>query len=221
MRKLKVGDRVLVKSREWYDAESKDKRGYVHFPEESFVTDMVKYLGTIVTISYISDDGSYRIEEDEGDWGWIDDMFDPSYYFSWEMKNFPDYIECKNILSSKMYEGLKYSKVPGELLNIRSLGFDSSIVKKFEKLYICKEAYLMLANSLFPNWRRRKKYSLVITISTVSARIKFMTIEFPTNNMRGIFMTKFHHLIDDFKINAEKDGDFSKQLLNSGQYEEI
>jgi hypothetical protein len=75
----------------------------------------------------------------------------------------------------------------------------------------------MLANSLFPNWRRRKKYNLVITI----ARIKFMTIEFPTNNMRGIFVTKFHQLINDFKIAAEKDGNLSKQLLDSGQYEEI
>lgn len=214
MRKLNVGDRALVKSMEWYDTQERSA--------SLFVTSQKKYLGKIVTISKIDTFGAYNIVEDGGYWYWTDEMFDSSYYFDWKMKNFPDYIECRNILSSKIYEDLKYSKIPEELLKIQSIGLDSSIVKKFEKLYICKEAYLILANSLFPfpNWQEGEKYSLIITINTGSAHIKFMTIEFPTKNMREVFVTKFRHLINDFKISAEAD-DLLRQFLDSSQYEKI
>lgn len=47
---LKEGDKVLIKSREWYE-KNKNKQGDVHFKNEVFTLAMTEHLGKIVTFA--------------------------------------------------------------------------------------------------------------------------------------------------------------------------
>ena len=71
--KHKVGDRVRVKSLDCYNANK--KCGYVKCIGESFVNEMSKLCGKLVTIDSITKYG-YRINEDKYKYNWTDDMFE-------------------------------------------------------------------------------------------------------------------------------------------------
>ena len=58
--KYKVGDKVIVKSLDWYN-QNKDTFGTVHVPC-SFVRDMSRFCGKVVTIRSVGF-SSYYIEE--------------------------------------------------------------------------------------------------------------------------------------------------------------
>ena len=78
--KYKVGDKVRVKSLEWYN-DNKDKYSYVKCVHENFTKDMSKYCGDVVTIkrfyfSSFNDTTTYNIAEDDGSYTWTDDMFE-------------------------------------------------------------------------------------------------------------------------------------------------
>ena len=84
--KYKVGDKVRVKSLEWYN-KNKDEYGYVkcYDCQETdikcqytiyFITPMSEYCGKIVTIDKIWEDYSYSIIEDEQRFDWTNDMFE-------------------------------------------------------------------------------------------------------------------------------------------------
>ena len=70
--KYKVGDKVVVKSRKWYD-KNKDENGNVQMNFDDFVGPMAELCGKTVTISEIIN-GRYRIKEMCLDW--YDDMFE-------------------------------------------------------------------------------------------------------------------------------------------------
>lgn len=71
--KYKVGDKVRVKSKEWYD-ENQDTYGNVPI-KNYFVAGMSKWCGKEVTIDAVYDD-SYRIKEDNNEWLWTNEMFE-------------------------------------------------------------------------------------------------------------------------------------------------
>lgn len=74
--KYKVGDKVRVKSLEWYN-ENKNNSGSIHYSDSSvfFVSNMSKFCGSIVTIKDIDIDlGAYKVEENT--MLWIDGMFE-------------------------------------------------------------------------------------------------------------------------------------------------
>lgn len=76
--KYKVGDKVRVKSIEWYD-KNKEADGPVKLFEGNynFIKSMSKYCGRIVTIcrvDYVG--GFYDIVEDNGKSFWTDEMFE-------------------------------------------------------------------------------------------------------------------------------------------------
>ena len=84
--KHNIGDKVRVKSLEWYN-ENKDKYGDVkcYDCQETdikcqdtiyFITQMSEYCGKIVTIDKIWEDYYYSIIEDEQRFYWTDDMFE-------------------------------------------------------------------------------------------------------------------------------------------------
>lgn len=75
--KYKVGNKVRIKSVEWYDA-NKDKDGVVNLGGDifSFVAPMAEYLGKEATITTIVDDGVYLIDLDGGNAYWVDEMFE-------------------------------------------------------------------------------------------------------------------------------------------------
>lgn len=71
----KVGDRVRIKSREWYEA-NKDEDGRVEGGPVAFARLMTPYLGTEHKISEVCLDGLYRLEG-AGNWFFSDEMFEP------------------------------------------------------------------------------------------------------------------------------------------------
>lgn len=70
----KVGDKVIVKSLDWYNA-NKNAYGHVINLGSYFVKDMSKLCGKLVTINAITKHG-YQISEDEYNYLWRDFMFE-------------------------------------------------------------------------------------------------------------------------------------------------
>lgn len=104
-RRLKVGDRVRVKSREWYEA-NRDINGdvYIKTPrgECRFNEDMAHWCGKVVTISKVDSTPfelyKFRIKEDMESWCWSSEMFDSDepqslqFIFSDWIKSTLDYV---------------------------------------------------------------------------------------------------------------------------------
>lgn len=72
--KHKVGDKVRVKSLDWYNA-NKDQYGHVKCSGDSFVDEMSKLCGKLVTINSVTK-YCYHINEDEYKYNWTDAMFE-------------------------------------------------------------------------------------------------------------------------------------------------
>ena len=72
--KYKVGDKVKIKSLEWYN-QNKNSSGEIGCFCQNFVKDMSMYCGDTATINSVS---SYRytLDIDEGYWAWDDLMFE-------------------------------------------------------------------------------------------------------------------------------------------------
>lgn len=88
----KVGDRVVVKSKNWYDTKKFLNVG-VTCGAYIFAPDMVKFCDQTVTISDVIDD-SYLIDEDGGGNVWRDEMFagfEPVNIFQTIYRNIKDY----------------------------------------------------------------------------------------------------------------------------------
>ena len=74
--KYKVGDKVRIKNLDWY-YENKDKIDQIDCGSACFVPPMVTFCEQIVTISSIlSTLEAYRIEEDDGEFNWTDEMIE-------------------------------------------------------------------------------------------------------------------------------------------------
>lgn len=76
--KYKVGDKVKIKSKNWY-LDNKDEDGYVFFGKATFVDDMAEYCGREAKIVCFNYGGAeYLIDIDNGEWSWTDEMFEDS-----------------------------------------------------------------------------------------------------------------------------------------------
>ena len=74
--KYKVGDKVLIKSPDWY-YKNRDKIGQVDCGGICFIQSMVTFCGQIVTISSVLPTLEvYRIKEDGGAFNWTDEMIE-------------------------------------------------------------------------------------------------------------------------------------------------
>lgn len=74
--KYKVGDKVRVKSKEWWNAQPKNESGSVKCGAETFNEFMASMCGKVVEISDVSEE-TYFIKE--YGYNWTDEMFDDSY----------------------------------------------------------------------------------------------------------------------------------------------
>ena len=76
--RYKKGDKVIIKSREWYD-KNKDESGIVTFSTDRGGYNVTKederFFGRVVTITYVGD-GYYIIAEDDRGYVWIDEMIE-------------------------------------------------------------------------------------------------------------------------------------------------
>jgi len=70
---MKVGDKVLVKSLEWYE-DNKDENGCVPLKVWGFSESMRHLCGSKLTISKIHEDDVYSVEENV--FFWTDEMFE-------------------------------------------------------------------------------------------------------------------------------------------------
>lgn len=111
--KHKVGDKVRIKSKEWWNAQPKNVNGDVRCGSDTFTDTMTCMCGKVVEISYVSED-TYFIKE--YGYNWTDEMFDDSYN--------PE----KSILSEEMIKDI------AEVVKKHNLGV--SISEKEGKLII-------------------------------------------------------------------------------------
>ena len=74
--KHNVGDKVKIKSLEWYNGLKKDSYGDVYLEkcDDYIVSDMVDFLGKIAIIESVSP--NYYIDLDNGAYNWYDEMFE-------------------------------------------------------------------------------------------------------------------------------------------------
>lgn len=96
--KYKVGDKVKIKSLDWYNA-NKTKGNEVYLKGIVFLQLMSKYCGKVATIIYACRYG-YSLDIDGGHYTWIDEMFE---------ENFND-METKEII---IPQGWEIDKVKG------------------------------------------------------------------------------------------------------------
>lgn len=75
MCKYKVGDKVRVKSKEWWDAQQKDEFYSVQCGENVFTKDMVKYCGLEAEIKF-SCKHLYLLDIDNRKYCWTDEMLE-------------------------------------------------------------------------------------------------------------------------------------------------
>ena len=82
--KLELGQKVTIKSLEWYDSNKNAHTGVLPLSTESFVSDMSEYCGKTATIVDVFKDLGgeseaimYRIDLDHRDWNWTEEMFEP------------------------------------------------------------------------------------------------------------------------------------------------
>lgn len=81
--KLELGQKVTIKSLEWYDSNKNAHTGVLPLSTESFVSDMSEYCGKTATIvdvfknlDGVDDNIMYRIDLDNRGWNWTDEMFE-------------------------------------------------------------------------------------------------------------------------------------------------
>jgi hypothetical protein len=77
--KYKEGDRVRIRSKEWIDAQEKDKDGDISIGARVFLKSMFQYAGREAVIIKAVNDDSYEIDIDSGEAYWSLQMFDLDY----------------------------------------------------------------------------------------------------------------------------------------------
>lgn len=182
--KYKVGDRVIVKSLDWYN-ENKDVYGNVSVPC-CFVRAMSQYCGKVVTIRRINL-RSYGIEESY-DYSWSDEMFEGlaeemyAYLKTKDVKDLPkDFAECAKV----------FGVTEEALVGMRADVIDM----EFAKLRICRDAYWRVAGFWKPDWKKKtKKHCVVIRegkVGVATTISKLQDFPFPTPEMADAFGKNF------------------------------
>ena len=190
--KYKVGDRVVVKSLDWYN-ENKNTVGNVPVPC-CFVREMSAYCGKVVTIRRVGYSG-YLIEENF-EYSWSDEMFEgledlaKAFAETGEVVYLPKNLkQCIDILGDDYSED-KDLIIKSDLDGIR-------------KLVACRNAYWKMANDWKPDYTQMtKKYCIVmrrnrfaIITSTEIRRI----FAFPTPEMARAYLENFRGSLEACK----------------------
>lgn len=158
--KYKLGDRVKVHSKEWFDNNC-DRNDFFNTygstsrkGSNSFVPDMQKLCGKIVTIKNVrSFAKSYSIREDSGRWNWEDWMFE-DWMFEDTKTNNTDTIYNPNIVED-------FAKLIGVELDEEFYDNRGSCRYKFTA-----DSGLMIYDDAIENWRI-VAYSLTIFFNMI------------------------------------------------------
>lgn len=185
--KYGIGDRVLVKSVDWYN-ENKDLCGVVNVPK-NFVSSMSKYCGKVVAITRVGYN-CYYIAEDNGEYAWSDEMFEGHAFLNDLFAKTGDV----TLLPSTLEHCATILGVSSEIrANDAYLGV---MMVTLQELYICRDAYWKIANNWRPNYNdiNTKKHCIVtrrnklgVATTTETNRV----FAFPTPEMAERFATNF------------------------------
>ena len=111
--RYKKGDKVIIKSREWYN-ENKDESGIITFSTDRGDYHVTKederFFGRVVTITYVGV-GYYIIAEDDGRYVWIDEIIEgpsTSIYNEGDIVSIYDY-ETDIRIEEVRWDGSSYS----------------------------------------------------------------------------------------------------------------
>ena len=167
--KYKVGDKVIIKSIEWY-YKNRDEIDQVDCGKSYFTSSMVTFCRQIVTISSIlSSREVYRIKEDGGTFNWTDEMIEGifvgetkplAFDNSWECPQGYQFVdENGNVINATKIilekKEKRYPKTYEECCNVLGynqvmpkdhiLGYMGSLLSNFQQLLICRDAYWKIA----------------------------------------------------------------------------
>lgn len=188
--KYNIGDRVLVKSLEWYN-ENKKADGAVNVPQ-SFVMGMCGYCGRVVTIVHKGWD-YYYIREDSNNYAWSDEMFEGLADASYICELFAKTGDL-TFLPSSVARCAAILGVESEIsANDRYMGV---MIATLQELYICRDAYWKMANNWRPDYTdiKTKKHCIVTRRGKLSVATTTETnraFAFPTPEMAEMFVRNF------------------------------
>lgn len=185
--KYKVGDKVVVKSLDWYN-ENKDEYGVVSVPC-GFTKEMQLYCGKILTIRRVTE-YSYYVKGNT--WLWSDEMFEGlaggiyAYLETKDIKDLPkDFAEC-----AKLFH-ISEDALVGKCRDVLST--------EAEKLRICRKAYWILAD-WEPDWKKNTKKHCIVErngkVSVATTISKPREFAFPTPEMANAFGKNFKKELD-------------------------
>ena len=224
--KYKIGDRVKVKSQEWYENNA-NYISEVECGNTVFIPDMKCYCGSTVTImKRFSHIKCYAIEEDNGVHYWNDEMFeceDESDMKEFNIKDeiiVPDNYEVWDdqgnvIKTSKIIIREVKKTYPNTINDCYNLLDDNELasptsMRKFQELINARNAYWKIAGaemglgrSWEPNWTSFEGYPAIymyryqITLSV--AKDVHHCLVFPTEEMRDMFYKNFKNDIEECK----------------------
>jgi hypothetical protein len=110
--KFKVGDKVRVRSLEWYNSAPKDKYGVVRLGYGwEFIQEMVQYCGKVLKISRINVN-AYKVDDIPYHWqDWMleDEVVTEEKQEVEQLNN--NYMETKEMTKEQIFEYLKDSKI--------------------------------------------------------------------------------------------------------------
>ena len=240
--KYKAGDRVRIKSLDWYN-ENKNEYGNVNCSLYVFSATMRQHCGTIHTIRSVDNfDKKYKMVEDGCHFDWTDEMIEglveeevglvDNLSSRWVNEfNLPDgYIfkdengnvinATKIVLEKKKKE---YPKTYDECCKIIDyvlkgetiIGHKTSLLRSFQRLLICRDAYWTIAGEemgLGKPWKPDydsgvNKYGIICMNGVVQEsnpttnweRHLNKVLDFPTREMRDAFYENFKEEIESCK----------------------
>ena len=227
--KYKVGDKVKVKSHEWYE-ENANYISEVECGNTVFIPYMKSYCGTTVTISKLFNHiGCYAIEEDNEVHYWSDEMFEDETdmkEFAAKVLNIKDEIIVPDNCEVWDDQGnvIKTSKIiirevkktyPNTINDCYNLLEDNELashtsMRKFQELINARNAYWKIAGtemglkkSWEPNWTSFEGYPAIYMyryqITLSVARDVHHCLVFPTEEMRDMFYKNFKKDIEECK----------------------
>ena len=227
--KYNIGDKVKVKSHEWYK-DNADNICEVECGNTVFIPDMVCYCGSTVTImKRFSHIKCYAIEEDNGVHYWSDEMFEDNTdmkEFAAKVLNIKDEIIVPDNCEVWDDQGnvIKTSKIiikevkktyPNTINDCYNLLEDDELVsptpmRKFQELINARNAYwklhgeeMGLGKPWEPNWTSFEGYPAIYMyryqITLSVARDVHHCLVFPTEEMRDIFYKNFRKDIEECK----------------------
>lgn len=224
--KYKVGDKVVIKSADWY-YNNRDEIGQVDCGGTCFIQSMITFCGQIVTISSVQPSLEfYRIKEDGGTFYWTDEMIEGIFSEENNPLTFGDSWECPqgyqfvdengNVINAQKITLAKkekiYPKTYEECCKVLDwnhrdydrVGYESELLCKFQVLLLCRDAYWKIAGEemgLGKPWEPTMEtvYCISRNDNVIECSYrggKSNILEFPTPEMRDAFYENFKELIE-------------------------